>query len=190
MRYIPRWFTISGTSRRCIRNWSWVRRSSPPPLTGGRSTVLRAAHSQPKPRQNRPPTTGVVRHSISFFLHRMIVYNGFLPFTRTVFLLRDFSSCRYRTRAIKQLFGSRLTAVSGFRSASKTCSWGCKFILGRHYFAKFLLGIVPRRTLATDNLLLGTGIYFSYLCGFALSLEMYRTCSQEIGTRMVTVLNL
>ncbi len=64
---IPRWFTISGTSRLCTRNWSGVRRSPPPQLIGGRSTDLRAGLSQPKSRQNSPQTTGVVPHFVSFF---------------------------------------------------------------------------------------------------------------------------
>ncbi len=89
VHYIPRWFTISGTSRPCTRNWSGVRRLPPPPLTGGRSTDRRAEHSQPKQRQNRPPTTGVVRHSTSFFC----------PVSPYDILQRISANCAYRILA-------------------------------------------------------------------------------------------
>ncbi len=134
------------------------------------TTAHRRAVNRPQGRtfsakvEAKQPSNHRCPHSLSFFASFFLFFCVILYFLAphdilqrisSIYhiLLREFSSCRYRTRAIKQLFGSRLTAVSGFWSASKTCSWGCKFILDRHYFAKFLLGFVPRRILATDNCL-------------------------------------
>jgi len=125
----------------------------------------------------QPQVLCVILHLFFAPYRRMIFYKGFLPIARTVFLLREFSSCREITRAMKQFSDPDLMRLSGFGSAFKTLQSRMQICCRPSLLRNVFLGFIPRRILATDNWLLSAFFYVVV----ALSLEMYRTSSQEIG---------